>query len=633
MGQDPDVFISYSSDDRTAAETVCQVLERKGIRCWIAPRNIPGGIPWDNAIIDGIKTTSLMVLIHSSYANGSDQIKKELHLAHKRKKIVIPLRIEKVHPDDELEFVLTSVQWLDAFEKPLEDQLQPLIERVREVLETVPRQPPPAETASRSIKSLRLALLYRRNAKPDDYVLSILEAGLRTAGHQVFIDRHLSIGVEWATEIERQVQESDAVIPILSPLSLESEMLAGEVEVAAKATLKQNGKPRILPVRIKSEDALPEPFFSILGRLQYHLWQSPADDSDLLAHLLDSLIAKDQIKRKISPDLALPDTPYYMERPADSEFDQLLENQESIVLLKGARQMGKTSLLARGLQKARDAGKKVVLLDLQKLNQASLLNIESLYKGLCEIAAERLDLDVSPEDLWRPGRAPNLNFERFIRREVLGKTDGHLVLAIDEVDRLFEWPYSSEVFALFRTWYNERATEPSGPWKRLTLAIVYATEAHLFITNQNQSPFNVGTKIELQDFTIDQIEELNQLYHNPLRNIGELNRFFELFNGQPFLTRRGFYELTNRGTSLDGLVKSADSDDGPCSDHLRRILLMVSNKDDMKAALQGLLKGQPIPDAMTFYHLRSAGLVAGETTKDAHFRCAIYRKFLARHLV
>jgi hypothetical protein len=633
MAQDQDIFISYSSDDKPAAETVCRVLERNGIRCWIAPRNIPGGVHWDNAIIDGINAASLVVLIHSSHANGSDQIKKELHLAHKKNKIVIPLRIEKVHPDDELEFILTSVQWLDAFEKPLEDQLEPLVKRVREILEAERPQQPPAEIAPRPAKSLRVALLYRRNAKPDDYVLSTLEAGLRAAGHQVFIDRHLSIGVEWATEIERQVKESDAVVPILSALSAESEMLAGEVEVAAKAALQQGGKPRILPVRIKSEDALPEPFFSILGRLQYHLWQSPADDSDLLAHLLGSLIATAPSKPSVIPDAQFPDIPYYMERPADSEFDQLLENQESIVLLKGARQMGKTSLLGRGLQKARDAGKKVVLLDLQKLNQANLLDIESLYKGLCEIAVERLDLDVSPEDVWRPGRAPNLNFERFIRREILGKVEGHLILAIDEVDRIFEWPYSGEVFALFRTWYNERATDPGGPWKRLTLAIVYATEAHLFITNPNQSPFNVGAKIELQDFTIEQVEELNRLYHNPLRNQGELNRFFELFNGQPFLTRRGFYELTVRGTSLDGLVKSADSDDGPCGDHLRRILLMVSSKDDLKAALHGLLKDQPIPDAMTFYHLRSAGVVAGESTKDAHFRCAIYRKFLARHLV
>ncbi|HKN20260.1 MAG TPA: AAA-like domain-containing protein [Terracidiphilus sp.] len=632
MGQQPDVFISYSSLDESAAETVCRVLERNKIRCWIAPRDIPGGMPWDNAIIDGIKATSLVVLIHSSNANGSDQIKKELHLAHAKKKIVIPLRIEKVHPDEELEYILTSVHWLDAFEKPLEDQLEPLVKRVREILQPA-SQPPPAALSRRSEKSLRVALLYRRKAKPDDYVLSFLEAGLRAAGHQVFIDRHLSIGVEWATEIERQVQESDAVIPLLSALSIQSEMLAGEVEVAAKSALQHSGKPRILPVRIKTEEALPEPFLSILGRLQYHLWQSPADDSDLLAHLLDSLIAKEQSKGKISADLVLPDTPYYMERPADSEFDQLLENQESIVLLKGARQMGKTSLLARALQKARDAGKKVVLLDLQKLNQASLLNIESLYKGLCEIAAERLDLDVSPEDGWRPGRAPNLNFERFVRRELLGKIEGHLILAIDETDRLFEWPYAGEVFALFRTWYNERATEPSGPWKRLTLAIVYATEAHLFITNQNQSPFNVGTKIELQDFTIGQVEELNQLYHSPLRNSDELNRFFELFNGQPFLTRRGFCELTDHKTSLDNLVKSADSDDGPCGDHLRRILLMVSKENDLKAALHGLLHGQPIPDAMTFYRLRSAGIVAGPSAEKAQFRCAIYRKFLARHLV
>jgi len=171
MARDPDVFISYSSDDLKDAETVCRVLELKGIRCWIASRDIPGGRHWDNAIVDGINASSLVVLIHTSNANGSDQIKKELHLAHEVQKIVIPLRVEKVHAEGELKYVLAGIQWVDAFEKPLEDQLEPLIERVREDLQASHPQPS-AETAPRPAKSLRIALLYRRNVQPDDHVLA-----------------------------------------------------------------------------------------------------------------------------------------------------------------------------------------------------------------------------------------------------------------------------------------------------------------------------------------------------------------------------------------------------------------------------------------------------------------------------
>src|SRR5206468_9769560 len=91
-----------------------------------------------------------------------------------------------------------------------------------------------------------------------------------------------------------------------------------------------------------------------------------------------------------------------------------------------------------------------------------------------------------------------------------------LVWGLDEVDRLFNCPFSDVVFGLFRSWHNERSLNPEGPWGRLTLAIAYATEAHLFITDLNQSPFNVGTRLTLDDFTLEQVAELNRRYGSPL---------------------------------------------------------------------------------------------------------------------
>ena len=72
------------------------------------------------------------------------------------------------------------------------------------------------------------------------------------------------------------------------------------------------------------------------------------------------------------------------------------------------------------------------------------------------------------------------------------------------------------MFGLFRSWNNERLLDPSGSWSRFTLVIAYATEAHLFITDVNQSPFNVGTRLTLEDFTREQVAELNRRYGSPL---------------------------------------------------------------------------------------------------------------------
>ncbi len=506
-----------------------------------------------------------------------------------------------------------------------------------------PAPQPPARVAPapeppkvrRAEKPQKVALLYKRSAQPDNQVLAMLEAALRAAGHEVFVDRHLKIGMEWAAEIERQVRQADAVIPLLSAASVQSEMLGMEVQIASDAQQQQIGKPRILPVRIDFEGPLTEPFENILRDLQYGLWHSPADDSDLLNQLLDSLDSKEK-KPKIlppppEPDVLPLDSPHYIVREPDREFLAALERQDSIVLVKGARQMGKTSLLARGLQQAREAGIRVAALDFQKLNQVNLADIESLYKALGGMIADRLDLDVYPEEGWKPQHAPSVNFERYIRRQVLGRMEGHLILAMDEVDRLFSVPYASEVFGLFRTWHNERALDPEGPWKRLTLAIVYATEAHLFITDQNQSPFNVGTRLELHDFTIEQVEKLNHLYDDPIGTPEDMKRFYTLFNGQPYLTRRGILDL-KRGETMDELVVVADTDDGPYGDHLRRILVLLARDPRIRSVVEGLLRGEPIPDANSFYRLRSGGLVVGGSAHDARFRCGIYQSYLERHL-
>src|SRR5215469_13145409 len=94
-----DVFISYSTHDKAAADAACAVLEASGIRCWIAPRDIPPGTEWAKAIVDAIDRCRAMVLIFSSNANGSKQIHREIQRAFEREVPVVPFRIENIVPD------------------------------------------------------------------------------------------------------------------------------------------------------------------------------------------------------------------------------------------------------------------------------------------------------------------------------------------------------------------------------------------------------------------------------------------------------------------------------------------------------------------------------------------------------
>ena len=126
-----DVFISYSAKDKATADAVCATLEGRGIRCWIAPRDILPGIDWGEAIIEAIHASRVMILGFSSNANDSNQIKREVERAVSKGLPIIPLRIENVAPVRSLEYFIGPVHWLDALAPPLETHLQSLGETVR----------------------------------------------------------------------------------------------------------------------------------------------------------------------------------------------------------------------------------------------------------------------------------------------------------------------------------------------------------------------------------------------------------------------------------------------------------------------------------------------------------------------
>src|SRR5207244_12525916 len=138
---------------------------------------------------------------------------------------------------------------------------------------------------------------------------------------------------------------------------------------------------------------------------------------------------------------------------------------------------------------------------------------------------------------------------------------------------------------------NKRALDLARSWRHLTLVIAYSTEAHLFITDLNQSPFNVGTRLALDDFSYEEVAVLNQRYGLPLRDRAEIARYYRLVGGHPYLVRRGLHEMAARGWSLAKLEAEADLDEGPFGDHLRRLVLTLAQDPGLCEVVQSVLKG------------------------------------------
>lgn len=145
------VFISHSSKDRGAAYLLMEAIERRGYPCWISSRDVRGN--YQAEIVKAITNCPAMILLFSQNANQSDEILKEISLASKNRKVVIPVRIEDVLPTGAMEYELTTRNWIDFF-KNRDKALDRVVEHL-EMLTDGPGPTPPPEPQ----KSFLLAAL------------------------------------------------------------------------------------------------------------------------------------------------------------------------------------------------------------------------------------------------------------------------------------------------------------------------------------------------------------------------------------------------------------------------------------------------------------------------------------------
>ena len=137
-----DVFISYSTEDKPAADAVCARLEKSDVRCWIAPRDIMPGADWGESIVNGIRSSRVLLLVFSTNANKSRQIKREVEIAADGGVTIVPLRIENILPTESFKYFLGNIHWLDALTPPLEKHLQEVAAKVKAILNTESVSPP-----------------------------------------------------------------------------------------------------------------------------------------------------------------------------------------------------------------------------------------------------------------------------------------------------------------------------------------------------------------------------------------------------------------------------------------------------------------------------------------------------------
>lgn len=319
---------------------------------------------------------------------------------------------------------------------------------------------------------------------------------------------------------------------------------------------------------------------------------------------------------------------FYVRREADHLVEKALSRQESVILIQGPRQVGKSSLLARMLAHARGSDSSVVLLDLQSMGERQLGEDEMFYRGFAHQMARQLESKSNIQSIWNSWLGVNLNLDAVVG-ELLSEVKGHVVLAIDEADRIFGRSYANDFFGLLRSWHNRRALDPDGPWSKLTLMIAYATEAHLFITDLNQSPFNVGIRLPIRDFSMEEVEELAGRYS--IDSEEQISGVFRTTNGHPFLARRALSFLS-QGRTVSELESSCALPDGPFGDHLQAMLGSILHDPMVVPEVKRLLADGACEHAISRYRLMAAGVLAPDAGTQSVFRVPAYACYLRREL-
>ncbi len=310
----------------------------------------------------------------------------------------------------------------------------------------------------------------------------------------------------------------------------------------------------------------------------------------------------------------------YVERQADrSLFDGLSRGELCYVLT--SRQMGKSSLMARTSNRLAQKGVRVATVDLTALGQN--LTVEQWYDGLLSRIGRRLGLEDALDDYWLGHERlnPVQRFFSAIREIVLVQRSESIVIFVDELDVVRSLPFSTDEFFLaIRECYNRRSEDPE--FQRLSFCLLGVGTPSDLIDDSAMTPFNLGRRIPLEDFHLEDAAPLRQglelAGYTPAWSASALERVFYWASGHPYLTQRLCRALAE-STELKGISNRRASD---VVDEICQQLFLssrASERDDnlIFARERFLSSGSYLGGFLDLYEtIASDGFVADDETND-----------------
>ncbi|NMG07932.1 AAA-like domain-containing protein [Brasilonema sp. UFV-L1] len=329
---------------------------------------------------------------------------------------------------------------------------------------------------------------------------------------------------------------------------------------------------------------------------------------------------------------------FYIERtPIEEQTYTEISKPGSLIRIRAPRQMGKTSLMYRILTYARQTGDlHTVQISFQLADSQVFTSLDKFLRWFCANVSRQLNIEPRLDDFWDEDIGSKVSCTLYFQEYLLQQIASPVVLALDEVNRIFEYPdISRDFLPLLRSWYEE-AADVLEIWQKLRLIVVHATEAYIPL-DINQSPFNVGLSIRLPEFNLEQVQDL-AVRHGLDWAKGELGAkqltpLISMIGGHPYLVRLALYHLGRGDVTLDQLLQEAPTIAGIYSNYLRRHLANLQEHPKLAEALKRVVTTSASVqlEAITAYKLESMGLVKLEGNQ-AISSCELYRLYFREQL-
>jgi transcriptional regulator with XRE-family HTH domain len=333
------------------------------------------------------------------------------------------------------------------------------------------------------------------------------------------------------------------------------------------------------------------------------------------------------------PDGPVPlDSYLYIERQPIEELMYREVTQPGCVMrIFAPGQMGKTSLILRLLSFADAKGYRTVNLSFSQIDAYCLTDLNKFLRSFCSQIAIKLGIEPNISEHWDEEVGYKLTCSLYFQYYILKESDKPLVLVLSEVERFFEYPHiTQEFFALLRCWYEE--SRQNNLWKNLRLVVAYSTEQY-FCLDINNSLFNIGLPIRLQEFTQQQVEELARRYGLSWTAGKESAQLISLLGGHPALIQLALYYLHSGATTLLDLIKEAIANGGIYRYHLQQYWVKLLANPGLIRTYTELVttKESLVIDPIHAYKLESLGLITFDGDRVLP-RCQLYRTYFAKQL-